>query len=190
MKFTTIVGVSVDHRPNTSTLPNNPTCLCLKHQDTTIPKEPFKFPINAIQAYYVKAHCAICGEYLGLPESQAPEKRPVEVDTLSRERIAILSDYEMRALIAVLMKSVDHFSRHICDDIDFESLVPVLADRQAMRRRYHEWNGDPEVWEEELAAGGTFAQCRFWTYGEMLAYFAHQLAPDIERELREAGMAE
>jgi hypothetical protein len=53
-------------------------------------------------------------------------------------------------------------------------------------KRYHVWNGDPEVWQEDVSRGGTFAECHYWTYGAALAYFAHQLAPDVERELRKA----
>jgi len=190
VKFSTIVGVYVNQMPKPSTLPNNPTCLCLEHQDAEIKEAPFPFPINAIQAYSTRASCAVCGKYLGLPEDQVQAERPADVDSLHRERVAVLPAYEMRALVAVLKKSADHFGCHICDDIDFEPLVPNLADRQAIMKRYHEWNGDPEVWEEDLATDSTFAQCRYWSYGALLDYFAYRLAPDIEQELREAGMRE
>ncbi len=86
-----------------------------------------------------------------------------------------------------MRRVADYFDGRSCDDLEFAKLVPELADRQAIMKRFHECNGDPEVWAEDLAADSTFAQCRYWKYGAALAYFAHQLAPDIERKLRKAG---
>lgn len=186
MKFSTIVGVYASTYPNPSMLPNNPLCLCLEHQDTEIAAEPFTFPINAIQAYHVGAHCAVCGKYLGLPEGQVLEVRPAYLENQPRERIAVLPEYEMYLLVYVMKRAADYFGGRICDDLEFAKLVPELADRQAIMKRYHAWNGDPEVWEEDMSQDGPFAKCRYWTYGAALAYFAHQLAPDVERELRRA----
>lgn len=176
MKFSTIVGVYADSHANPSMLPNNPTCLCLEHQDTDLPMEPFLFPINAVQAYYTKAHCAVCGKYLGLPEKQAPENCPNALDVLSRDRVAVLPDYEMRLLIAVLRRTADYFSRLSCDDVDIAAMVPNLQRRREILRRYHAWNGDPESFSENEAAQVSL----YWTYGSVLAYFAFRLAPDIE----------
>ncbi len=184
MKFSTIVGVYVENHPNPSALPNNPTCLCLEHQDTELPQAPFTFPINAIQAYYTRATCAVCGKYLGLPEDQAPDKRPASVDALPLERVAALPDYEMRLLVAVLRRIADYFGGRIYDDIDLAVLVPSLQSRREIMRRYHAWNGDLEAFAEDEAAG---QQYPFWTYSSALAYFAFRLVPDIERELREAA---
>jgi hypothetical protein len=186
MKFSTIVGVYVANHSNPSTLPNNPLCLCLEHQDTEIPAEPFTFPINAVQGYYMQAHCAVCGKYLGLPEDQAPEKRPDCLEHWERMRAAVLPEYERRLLLSVLTVAADYFDRRTCDDLELAELVPELADRRAIMQRFHEWNGDPEVWAEDLARGGTFADCRYWTYGAALAYFVHQLAPDLEQAFRES----
>ncbi len=184
MKFSTIVGVYVENHPNPSALPNNPTCLCLEHQDTELPQAPFTFPINAIQAYYTRATCAVCGKYLGLLEDQAPDKRPASVDALPREHVAALPDYEMRLLVALLRRIADYFGRRIHDDIDLAALVPSLQGRREIMRLYHEWNGDPEAFSEDEVAGQEYL---FWSYSSALAYFAFRLAPDIEQELRKAA---
>ena len=185
MKYSTIVGVYADIYPNPSTLPMHPICLCLEHQDTDLPRAPFKFPINALQAYYARAHCAECGRYLGLPEEQAESPSPA-LESQPRERVAVLPDYEMHLLVSVLRRIAAYFGGRVCDDLEFAAILPELPARQAIMQRFHEWNGDPEVWQEDLAVGSNFAQCRFWTYGAALAYFAHRLAPDIEQALRKA----
>jgi hypothetical protein len=182
VKFSTIVGVYADSHSNPSTLPNNPTCLCLEHQDTDLPMEPFTFPINAVQAYFIKAHCALCGKYLGLPKNQAPEKLPNALDDLPMDRVAVLPDYEMRLLIAVLRRTADYFSRLIYDDIDIAAIVPNLQSRREILRRYLAWNCDLESFSENEAAGQEYL---YWTYSSALAYFAFRLAPDIEQELCE-----
>ena len=90
----------------------------------------------------------------------------------------------MRLLVALLRRIADYFGRRIHDDIDLAALVPSLEGRREMMRLYHEWNGDPEAFSEDEAAG---QQYPFWTYSSALAYFAFRLAPDIEQELREAA---
>ena len=182
MKDNTLVGVYLDTYLKPSTLPNNPLCLCLEHQDTDLPRAPFKFPINALQAYYTNAHCAICGKYLGLPESQAPEKRPAFVDSIPRERVAALSEDEMRLLVTVLRRLADYFGGRVCDDIDFARLVSDSESRRQIMQRFHEWNGDPESFREDETAGRDYP---YWTYSSALAYFAFRLAPDMEQHLRE-----
>lgn len=146
-------------------------------------KDGYRRRIACIQAYYARAHCAVCGKYLGLPEDQAPDKRHAFLSDVPRDRVATLPEYEMWALVALLKMAADHFGKHIYEDIDFAPLVPDVEQRRAIMRRYHAWNGDPEVFEEDEAPGREYP---FWTYSSALDYFAHRLAPDIEREIREA----
>jgi len=101
------------------------------------------------------------------------------MDDQARERVAVLPDYEMRALVALLREASDYFSSRICDDIDLTPLIPSVEQRREMLKRFHEWNGDPEVYEQDQMEGGWYAEYHVWSYAAMFDYFAHRLAPDI-----------
>lgn len=121
-------------------------------------------------------------------ENEAQETRLAHMESqLPRESGAVLPDYEMHLLLFVIRRAAEYFNGRVCDDLEFAELVPKLADRQAIMKRFHEWNGDPEVWAEDLVTGNGFAECRYWTYGTALAYFAHRLEDDSERRRRTLG---
>jgi len=174
MEETTIVGVYVAER-DYGQIANNTTALCLEHQDTRIPGQPFKASLNAIQAYYTWAHCAVCGKYLGLPEDQTTKKRPAQVG--QPERVVVLSGQEMRALVTLLMQQARK-AAETGEVVHFASLLPDLAERQEIARAYYAWSGQPGGFYRDRGREYTY-----WEEHALLTYFAARLASDIAREV-------
>lgn len=44
-----------------------------------------------------------------------------------------------------------------CNDFDLKAFVPDIEERRAIMKAFHEYNGDPECFEEDLARGRDFS---------------------------------
>lgn len=174
MEETTIVGVYVAER-DYGQIANNTTALCLEHQNIRIPGQPFKGSLNAIQAFYTRAHCAVCGKYLGLSEDQTTKKRPPQFG--QTERVAVLTSQEMRALVTLLMQQARK-AAEAGETVHFASLIPDLTERQEIARAYCAWNGQPGAFYRDRSREYTY-----WEEHALLTYFAARLASDIAREV-------
>jgi hypothetical protein len=179
MKYTTIVGVHTE-RQRVPYAAAGTTALCLEHQDLEVPGEPIKEPLTAIQAYYANAHCAACGIYLGLPESQVPgnEQRRPEDGEKRGARLALLTDHEMRLLVQLLRRMAEYTSDKHMDRLDLAELVPSREDRLELLRASCIQRGDLGELMEAQAD-----DYRFWTYTSALAYFVRRIAPDLAARL-------
>jgi hypothetical protein len=61
-----------------------------------------------------------------------------------------------KMLLHFLEELGDHQSNAGCNDFDLSSFVPDVEERRAIMKAFHEYNGDPECFEEDLADGKTF----------------------------------
>jgi hypothetical protein len=43
-----------------------------------------------------------------------------------------------------------------CNDFELSEVVPDVEERRALMKKFHEINGDPESFEEDLRCGATF----------------------------------
>src|SRR5947209_7479080 len=102
------------------------------------------------------------------------------------ERTITLPLHEVRALVALLLQAANHFSKHIYEDVDFARLVPDVQARRQLMAAYHAFNGDPETAQDDQSRGEEY---RYSHYSMLLHFFAHRLAPDIEKELRNTSLA-
>lgn len=178
MKTTTITGVFTERR-SVPYPTGESTALCLKHQDLDIPGQPVKEALNAYQAYAAKLRCAVCGEYLGLPDDQISQnlQRRAEPEEGLGARVAVLTDFEMRLLVILLHRLAGYTGQN---PIDLAVLVPQLDQRRELISAACQLRGKIEVF---YAAEAEKSQYETWTYEEALAYFARRIAPDLARSI-------
>ena len=55
---------------------------------------------------------------------------------------------ERKIAAKLLRMAADEFSSHGCNDFDLTEVIPDQAERDALVRAYHGWNGDPEEYYE------------------------------------------
>ena len=63
-----------------------------------------------------------------------------------------LTRAELRLAAHMLEIASERFSNHGCNDFD---LSPFMDDAECLEfvKKFHEWNGDPEVFAEDIASG-------------------------------------
>ncbi len=55
-----------------------------------------------------------------------------------------MTPFEMRLAADLLKMAAEEFGRHCCNDLP----LPNTEDANRLGRQYHEWNGDPQEWED------------------------------------------
>ena len=58
---------------------------------------------------------------------------------------------EKKLAVHFLKKASDEFGRHVCNDVDDEVFKDwTLEERKKFVKKYHEYNGDPEEYDENF----------------------------------------
>lgn len=80
-----------------------------------------------------------------------------------------LTNAERVAAAHLLDIAGDQFSNHGCNDLNLVELGLTLEERRALVQAYHEYNGDLEEFDKELANGSEFKYDTDWAMMHFLA---------------------
>lgn len=93
------------------------------------------------------------------------------LDIVKQRPITAITDKETRFFVALAKQAAHRMSARVCDDLEGEPEAIfktfTTEEKDAMTKGYHDWNGDPEEWEQG-----------WWGFGAgmWLAYLAAKLA--------------
>lgn len=83
-----------------------------------------------------------------------------------------MTSSEQRLTAILLSMAAERYSNFGCNDFDLSEVIPDLDERNALVLAAHEWNGDPEEYDE--AGEGPDYRLPDWY---LMDYMAHRLAP-------------
>lgn len=69
---------------------------------------------------------------------------------MSRKIVTLVLDETVAQLALLALRNAE--DRLIGDSFRFDRFIPDLAQRQAFMQRYHAYNGDPEIYEEDMSS--------------------------------------
>lgn len=83
---------------------------------------------------------------------------------------------ERRLLADLLVMGGEAYANRICNDFDLSASIPDGDERDRIVRAYHEWNGDPEEYWDDVDDGrGDYRMMDFMLF----AYFAAKVRGEI-----------
>lgn len=72
-----------------------------------------------------------------------------------------MTQAQLLCMADLLDAAADKFGNHGCNDWDWPAGVPE-ADRMAIVRAFHDWNGDPQEFDPEWLSLPDFAAMRYF----------------------------
>ena len=90
-----------------------------------------------------------------------------------------ITDTQARLLVELLELAENEFSNHGCNDFELFKCIPDLEKRRELIKAYHEWNGDPETFEEDTVIPKSYEY--FYDYA-LMGYLAHKVKEQLEQK--------
>lgn len=89
-----------------------------------------------------------------------------------------LTPDETKLLILILEQASEMFGNQICDDFELAEHLPLFEARRTLMKEYHQYNGDPEVFEEDEAYGDQYL---YIGTGALVGYLASRIKAQQEK---------
>jgi glutaredoxin-related protein len=84
---------------------------------------------------------------------------------------------EKRLAAALLKMAADEFGGHICNDFDLTRFGFTEDECRELMREFHDWNGDPQIFLDDVANGRKFAQTQDFV---VMSFMAEKLEQEAK----------